>query len=288
MLSSADYIQKSMENDLFWVRIMKEHAVFIEASMPPPLSQYAQTAEHYKQQFAVLLSETIRHAVGVVSKSTLQSGQYYTQYTEAAEQAVQNLTGVATDSYLTQMAYNIEPLTAFPISPEIEQSVDRLNAYILNTVTAFAAFKADLLANQSACRIFTFLYMADLKHILEEAQRYARILTGLINRDEDFNADFNAFWKHNMSDHAKSMRGLFDPTETAFIGEADRYAHVFDALGAAPSMSALADTKELSAFKATATQGMLACKVKSIMNPLYTDHLLREANHYIWLMSRPA
>jgi hypothetical protein len=285
MLSSAEFIQKSLEYDLFWVRIMKEHAVFIAASVPPTLQHVAQQAEYYRQQFAILLSEAVRLASGLVSRAALQSGQYYTKYTEAAEQAVQQLTGLQTDGWLTQLEYNIAPLTTMTITPQTEEAVRSLNTYILNMVHGLAALKTDLLNNQSACRIFTFLYTADLNHILHEAQRYIQILNGLQNRDENFNADYAAFWNRNMSDHAKSMRGLFDPTETAFIGEADRYAQVFDALARVPNMTAaLAETKDISAFKATATQGMLACKVKSIMNPLYTDHLLREANHYVWLL----
>ncbi|SHI23295.1 protein of unknown function [Sporobacter termitidis DSM 10068] len=284
MLSSAEYIQLSLESNLFWVRIMKEHAIFIESAMPPPLNHIARQAEHFKQQFAVLLSETIRHANGLVSSGALQSGQYYTNFTEAAEQAVQNSTGIGTDGYLTQMEYNIEPLTTYSITPETEDAVNQLNGYILNMVNAFAAFKADLLDNQSACRIFTLLYTADISHILHEAQRYIQLLTGLQNKDENFNQNYAEFWNQNMAEHAKSMRGLFDPSETAFINEADRYGRVFDALAQVPTISALPDTKDISAFKATATQGMLSCKVKAIMSPLYTDHNLREANHYIHLM----
>jgi Na+-driven multidrug efflux pump len=46
----------------------------------------------------------------------------------------------------------------------------------------------------------------------------------------------------------------------------------------------LADTKMLSEFKAGTTQEIIECTVKSIMMPLFTDHLLREANHFIYLL----
>lgn len=284
MLSSVEFIQRSIEYDLFWVRIMKEHAIFIEASMPPPLAHVAQQAKNFKQHFSILFAETIRLASGIVSRDALQSGQYYTRFTEAAEQAVQHFTEVETDAYLTLKEYNIVPLGAIKPAPETEQAVAQLNANILSMVNAFATFKSELLENQTSCRIFTFLYTAELNHILQEAMRYIQILNGLQNKDERFNINYAEFWNRNMSDHAKSMRGLFDPTETAFLMEADRYAKVFDALAQVPHISALPDTKDISEFKATATSGMLSCKVKSLMNPLYTDHLLREANHYIWLM----
>ncbi len=40
-------------------------------------------------------------------------------------------------------------------------------------------------------------------------------------------------------------------------------------------------TCELRDFKATATEGLLNCQIKSIILPLLADHVLREANHYI-------
>ena len=39
-------------------------------------------------------------------------------------------------------------------------------------------------------------------------------------------------------------------------------------------------TTKLRDFKAQATEGLLGCKIKSIILPLLADHVLREANHY--------
>jgi len=43
-------------------------------------------------------------------------------------------------------------------------------------------------------------------------------------------------------------------------------------------------TLEISKFKAAGTQGILECKIKSIIIPLLADHTLREANHYLRLL----
>ena len=274
-----------MEYNLFWVRIMKEHAIFIQAALPPTLQQAAQQADYFRKQLSVLLAETIRLSFGVVPGSAIGSAQYYTRFTEAAEEAVRNFTGIETDAELTQAEYSIVPGGGTVFTRETEQAVAQLNGSILSAADAFAKFKAWLYENQAACRIVTFLYTADLKHILEEAERYIRLLSALQRKDDSFAAGDAEFWNRNMAGHAKSMRGLFDPTETAFFREADRYATVFDALAAVPAVTtALPETRDLADFKATATSGLLSCKVKTLMNPLYTDHLLREANHYIWQM----
>jgi RNA processing factor Prp31 len=293
MLSSEKYIRTSLEYNLFWVRVMKEHAIFIESSMPGSQKQLAYQADQFKQQFDRLLAETIRLANGVVSKEALQSGQYYTWFTESTEQAVQHFTGIEINTNLTQAEYNIQAYSqGTTFDAQKEQEVSTLNQYILSQTNALARFKSELLNSQSSCRIFSFLYTGDMDHILREAVKYIEILNALQNRDDNFNTNYKEFWNRNMSDHAKSMRGLFDPTEAKYFSEADRFAKMFDALLQTQTASAygtqsgddLTDTKAISDFKANTTQGLLECKVKSIMSPLYADHNLREAYHYIYLM----
>lgn len=286
MINDEEYIRLSMENNLFWARIMKEHAIFIESSMPAPQRQLAMQADQFKLQFERILAESIRLANGIVSVRSLQSGQFFTRYTEAAEQATQQLTGIQINSDLTRMEYNIKPSGSSAGRMNV-QDVSMFNQYILGQVNAFAKFKSDLYNFQSSCRLFTFLYTSVYEHVFHEAQRYMDILTGLQKRDENYNKDYESFWNHHMSDHAKVMRGLFDPSEAEHFNAADHFAKTFDALisnRSAAKAEELEATKALSEFKSNTTQEILECKVKSLMSPLFTDHILREANYYIYLL----
>lgn len=286
MLSSEDYVRISLEYNLFWVRIMKEHAIFIEASLPGTEKQLAAQADQFKQQYDRVFAQTIRLANGSISDSALRSGQYVTRYTEVSEQIVQKVTGIDVDGDLTRMEYDI--VAQNPSSGrQTEQTVSALNQYLLSLTSSFARFKSDLLASRMSCRVFSNMYVADIDHVLREAQRYIEVLQGLQSKDENFDKDYIKFWDQNMSDHAKSMRGQFDPTETAYFSQADDFAKTFDALAAAAvadSARSLTNTLAISNFKANTTEGLINCRIKSIMNPLFTDHLLREANHFVFLL----
>jgi len=100
-----------------------------------------------------------------------------------------------------------------------------------------------------------------------------------------------------MAEHAKFIRGLLDPTENDLFLAANNFGNEFDQLTeeakAAMDMTipeskftadSLEATKEIRDFKAQGTQGILECKVKSIIIPLLGDHTLREANHYLRLL----
>ncbi len=293
MTSKESYIQCSLQYHLFWIRILKEHAIFIEATMPPPRKEYADQADTYKQQYDQLLETAIKLSDGAIPLSVLESGQFYTQYTEEAERLAQLNTGISINSQLTRMTYDIKPCTEYyTATNKNEQDVFMLNQNLLNLTTSFVQFQADLLNRRVSCGLFTMMYTADILHILLEAKRYLEILKRLQNRDETLLSDYKSFWTRNMADHAKVMRGQFDPTETAYFNTANQFSDTFDYLGRAemqpetfPSdREILSDAIAISDFKSDTTNGLITCKIQAIMLSLYTDHLLREANHFIYLM----
>ena len=50
------------------------------------------------------------------------------------------------------------------------------------------------------------------------------------------------------------------------------------------SEKALKKTRQLRDFKVAGTQGILNCRMQSMILPLLADHVLREANHYIRIL----
>ena len=100
-----------------------------------------------------------------------------------------------------------------------------------------------------------------------------------------------------MAEHSKFVRGLLDPTEDELINTANNFGQQFDeltreareAMNQSMSISKVTDdsyeaTVAISKFKEQGTQGLLGCKIKSIIIPLLGDHILREANHYLRLL----
>lgn len=293
MISTEMYVQWSLQYHLFWLRILKEHAIFIEATMPPPGRSLALAADAYKQNYDQFLITAVSLSNGVLPLEVLQSGQFYTQFTEEAERLAEQYTGIKINTDITISEYDIEPLTVpLHVTSNMEQEISLLNQNILSMTDSFVQFQSNLLNNRSSCGLFTMMYTGDILHVLLEAKRYQMILSALENKDEGAIENYKTFWTHNMADHAKVMRGQFDPTETAYFNRANMFSNLFDTLSQEEMDSAtypsdaalLKDTSDIRDFKADTTDAIIRCKVQSIMLSLYTDHLLREANHFIYLM----
>jgi len=302
MLSNDAFIQQSLELNLFFMRIMKEHAFFIEAAFSPKDQALALQADTLKCEFTTLLAEAIMLADGVISPEVLSSGELVTKFTGEAERCTEFYSGIQLDTELTNLELCFDKKINFAISSPLCDQVSALNQKAIKATTILADYKSKLLQDILSCKLFTFNYPLLIEHILREAHFYLKILYQLQSRQvvnilEDI-INQQKFWDRIMAEHAKFIRGLLCPTEVALFETANRYGKVFDALTEQamtmteqttilPQLSSktIEATVSLRDFKAAATEGLLHCKIKAIAVPLLADHVLREANHYLRLLN---
>ncbi len=301
MLSSIDFIKQSLGLHLFFARIMKEHSFFLEVGFTPRDASFTQRADAFRREFDVILGEAISLSNGVVNLRVLQSGEVITPYTLDAENATIFFTGVQIPTRLTKAEAGLAGGDKIKVSPMLEKHVFVLNQRAIKATAALIDFKKNILSNVLSCKMFTFNYPLLIKHIMREAELYLLQLKRLQNREEinlereAFDLEF--FWNRQMAEHAKFIRGLLDPAENNLIEQANNFGKEFDRLTAeakaaidatAPlakvTVKSLKATEDLRDFKAQGTQGILECKIKSIIIPLLGDHVLREANHYLRLL----
>ena len=60
------YITASLETHLFFGRIMKEHALFLQAGFPAGETAYRNKADWYRSEFEKILRWTVRLADGMI------------------------------------------------------------------------------------------------------------------------------------------------------------------------------------------------------------------------------
>ncbi|GAE87184.1 DUF2935 domain-containing protein [Acetivibrio straminisolvens] len=301
MLSSIEFIKQSLGLHLFFARIMKEHSFFLEVGFAPKDSSFIQQADAFRREFDGILGETVSLSNGVVNPEILNSGEVITPFTLKAETATVYFTGVRIPTQLTQAEAGLAGGGIITANPVLERCVSVLNQRAINATAALIQFKKDILSNAINCKMFTFNYPLLILHITREAELYLLQLRRLQRREEvdlakeAYGLEF--FWNRQMAEHAKFIRGLLDPTESNLINQANDFGNEFDQLTAEAKAAmdatippakvteeSLKATEDFRNFKAQGTQGLLECKIKSIIIPLLGDHVLREANHYLRLL----
>jgi hypothetical protein len=302
MISISEFIRQSLELHLFFARIMKEHSFFLQVGFTPKDSNYIDEANAFRMEFDILLADTISLSNGVVSNDVLESGEILTPFTLKAEMASAYFTGVKIPINFTKAEAGLKGDTlSTGNNTRLEQKVYMLNNRAMELIKGLAQFKTMILSDVLSCKIFTNNFPLLLDHILREAKFYFQLVQRLQSREE-INLEEEAyeqetFWNRIMAEHSKFIRGLLDPTEDELINAANNFGNEFDkltieakeAMDKSMPISQVTDdslkaTIEISKFKAQGTQGLVECKIKSIIIPLLGDHTLREANHYLRLL----
>lgn len=294
LLSREAFIRVSLEVNLFFQRIMKEHLFFIETSLTPVEAANIAEARMLKQCFEQLLSETVYYANGVVSEYTIQSNEFVTPFTLRAEEVTSMLTGADINTEITIAEYNLVGNSNCRSDDWLDNVVANLNQKSCYYLEHVIAFKKKLLALLQQCKLFTTMYQEMLVHITREAEYYLEILKCLQDRNlphktlcEELN-----FWNNIMGEHAEFIDGLLDPTEKGLKEASEATAKKFEKLVEECVKTtenqiiqkSLESTEGIRNFKRASTEGILQCNIKSIIPPLLADHVLREANHYLRLL----
>lgn len=301
MISKQTFINQSLELNLFFLRIMKEHSIFLEAAFAMKDRNLIAQADAFKNEFARLLSFAISLSDGAIPSRVLKSDEIVTKYTSEAERATEFVTGISIDWSITDRELSLTPNMNIKNISMLTEQVYRLNQNSIAATNMIIQFKSNLKKDVLSCMLFTTAYPLLIDYILREAIFFTELLTRLQNGIEiDVRKDIieqEAFWNRIMSEHSFFIRGLLDPTEEELFDIANNFGKEFETLRKEASSinksslelsdltdKTLEETINIRDFKAQGTEGLLACKIKSIIVPLLGDHVLREANHYLSLL----
>lgn len=236
----------------FWLGIMQEHAAFIKQGLPCGSTTLIREADAFFQEFAAL-KERAEHSL---------SERKFQELVSDARTAVQE----------------------------------------------FYRFKRDILAQIVSCQLYGHSFPLLIDHMSREAEYFLRFLRQLTEADSTIavmsKTQEIVFWLRIMSDHTKFIRHLLDPAERNFIQVAEDFSQEFDSLflqgrdfagimhfqNDSPAFRRFlqdvrAAVMRLRSFKKAAHDLLLECRLLALITPELADHVYREAEHFLLLLS---
>ncbi|HPQ11270.1 MAG TPA: DUF2935 domain-containing protein [Bacillota bacterium] len=277
MLSRNEYVRLSLEINLFFQRIMKEHLFFIETSLPPAAANLMLDARRLKESFEELLHETVFYANGVISNETIKAEEIVTPYTLQAEEITARLTGAMINTAITESELALTGNDGEDNSCLFEV-VNSINERAINLVSSTIALKREIIRDQRICDLFIFLYPLLMEHITREAVYFLETLEALQESRLPRRSlcDELNFWNTIMGEHAEFIDGLLDPTEKALKETAAKLADKFEQLVEGCKNTSekriveesTKTTKQVQEYKTAATNGLIQCQIRSIIVPL--------------------
>ncbi|RFB15223.1 DUF2935 domain-containing protein [Bacillus sp. HNG] len=252
-LSEQLFVERSLTENRFWLRIMKEHALFL--------------GEGFNRKDIHLIQQTDRFYY------------YFEQQEKKAHQTPNNVT-----------------------------LVRKLNEESIELVHGFRNFKRNLLILIINCKISGFNFPLLVDHIAREAEYFMRTLKkfnqGVLDPIQDAIISENVFWLKIMMEHSRFIASLLDQSERNLVKAALKFGDDFETLlNQARDVESMLYHKqptypiigkmnkdsenaahELRDFKQAGLELIKSCQIRNVINPLLADHVVREADHFLYMI----
>lgn len=293
-MNQNEYVRLSLELHLFFDRIMKEHSLFLEASFTEKDKEEKKIASNFRNAFSNVLESVIPLANGNISREFMESFEMVTLNTIEAENKTSNFLGIPINTNITMNEARLRGG-----NPNIDMntinSISNINKKTLPLIEQLIHFKQEILNKVLSCKMYTTNYPLLISHIMNEAKMYHNLLSR-VEEKRSFTKEYiyeqEIFWDNIMKEHAEFIRGMLDPTEEKLILTADKfneeYKMILNRYSNNPNYltkASLTETLNFRDFKVAGEEGILNCKIKSIILPLLSDHVVREANHFIRILN---
>jgi hypothetical protein len=167
-------------------------------------------------------------------------------------------------------------------------TLDRNNYAAFNRSTVelikpFIDYKRRMFDAQSSGRLRSYVFPLLFDHTAREGEHAVRRLDKLTAGDGALKySDVVDFWSSTMSDESEFIAHFLDPQEQDFIGQALDSSAVFKGFnqgnkgrGVAPG-EILPALEDFIDFETVIEDGVNAGRIKSVIQPAFADHMLRE------------
>lgn len=243
----------NIEEVRFWLDIMQEHAVLIRLGLPCDRTDLLNEAQNFIREFDTLSNRAER----------VQSEKKFNELVNDAR----------------------------------------------NAVCELHRFKRHLLRLKLTCKLAGWLFPSMLDHMAREAEYVMRLFDKMCEGRPALKAAAKtketAFWVRIMGDHAKIMSHLLDPSERSLVATANEFGQDFNNLllqsqdfasmlyyndNEAPAFKRFlqdvgTSTRQLRNFKRAAQEMIAQCRLLGIIPELLADHVRREADHFLMILS---
>ena len=300
MLSDILYGQQSLIDNLFYLRTIREFCVNIELSFYSNNKNYSEVANNFKTGCEELGTIAIELADNKIPTRVFESGSFVSNYTLDTELLTEKLFDINlnTDLTIKEMNLNTTNNTVSFTSEELKD-ISSLNDKAITLANNFIDFCTDILSSLKNNDLFSYSYPLFYNYMIDETTLYMNDLKRIQSKsgaDPTFVTSYEYWYSNSMMQACKFIIGLSDPAQEALITNADNYRKIFSKQMdlykdvSSPEKEKLLNDKTIDymtnfiSFLSKLIERILNKQLYFIVEPLFFDNLLTEANYFLYLL----
>lgn len=283
-MTREQYIKSTMELNVFFARIFKEHCVTIAAGQRNGDMRVLQSLDRYKVHFEMLLSSALENGLNLIDPNLIELNCFITPYTYNCEQSTQTSCGISINHRISSLEMEKlskpAPIAAGRLPYTYERAL-RLNSDGEEIARGLNELLINILKEVKSGRMYSSVYPSVYECYILELERYQKAID-MLRTDQKFcNSDEGAV--KIMQINAEHIRGTLDPAEMEEINKANYYAALFAESVSDGEQKFIEINERFAKYVEDLTEKMLAKKLLTVMLPLTLDNILRQAYRNIGL-----
>lgn len=303
MVNDATFISQSLVDHLFYLRSIREFCLNIQLSFYQNSDNIIEIAEGLGKRYEELATEAISLANGRIPNQILVSNSFVTDFTLNTEIVTENLFGVDINTNLTTEEMNLngyDNTNELKFDNTIVERVSNLNKNAIELTQNFINFCEYLNDSIKKIEILSRSYPLIYTYMIGEASLYLNDLERWQERnsaDPTYVVNFEYYFSNSMVRASQFIIGLSDPNQTYIITNADNYRKLFSNLmkeyqeiQLSPDTLKVLNEEGINlvenfiAFLKKIITGILNQNYYFIVEPVFFDNLLTEANYFLYLL----
>ena len=303
MLSDTTYVTQSLIDHLFYLRILREFCLNIQLSFFQNNQNIIETAEELGKRYEELGIIASKISKGFIPNQIIKDRYFITDYTLDCELLTEKLFGIDINTDLTVQQKNIvgfDNISELKINEELINQVSDLNKDAIELTKNFIDFCKYLKQEMLNGNLFSYSYPLIYTYMLEEAGLFASDLERIQDKstaDPTYIINYQYYFSNSMMQASQFIIGLSDPNQTSIITNADNYRKAFSNLmkryeQSSNSPDAQIILNEEAIDLVNSFRGFLGKIIEGVLNninyfiiePIFLDNLLTEANYFLYLL----
>jgi hypothetical protein len=281
-MTREQYIKGTMELNVFFARIFKEHCVTIAAGQKNGDMRVLQSIDRYKVHFEMLLSYALENGLNLIAPELINLNCFITPYTYNCEQSTQAACGISINHRISGLEMEKlnkpDPIAAGRLPYTYERAL-RLNSDGEEIARGLKELLINILKEVKSGRMYSSVYASVYECYILELNRYQKAIE-MLRSDQKFSRSDEGAVKI-MQSNAEHIRGTLDPVEMDDIHKANFFAGQF--AECIDEQKFVEINEQFGQFVEDLIEKMLAKKLLTVMLPLTLDNILRQANRNIAL-----
>lgn len=302
MLKEQDFLEQSLNSNLFYLRTLRDFCINIQLSFYGN-SEYIGRASSLAKQSQDLGRELITYTNGIIPKDAKEYQLYYTDYTLATEKLTEELFNLNLATDITENISNLTIGTNQAPTLENIKKIEDFNKKALTIATEFVDLAEEIRKKLLNNELFSYSYPLLYDYMIRTINIYKAELVRLeekIVKDPILVVDTEYDYNITIYEIISFLRGLINPNAARYILELnellnEEYPKLLDNynnLPLSPENQLMLSEESLRLLRKTRIliidmlKDLLDANLYFIIEPLAIDNFYRNTNYFLYIIDQ--